>query len=313
MTLFSLGPLTGPVLGPLIGGFVAEAIGWRWTFWLLAIVGGALATAAAAIMRETHPKVLLERKAQYLRASTGNQDFVSKLASTDTASRILTQALVRPITLLLRSPILLVISLYVALVFGLLYILFTTFSPVFEGKYGFTTSTSGLVYLGLGIALLFDVLLFGALNMRVQAAVLKASGLPRPQPEHRLVLMIILSPFVSLGMFMYGWTVHYTVHWIVPVIATTFIGFGAFFVVMPAQLYIVDLFGSEAAASALSASLLLRYVSGTFLPLAAPKMYETLGYGWGNTLLGFLALAFVPAPILFYKYGERLRRKTVFF
>jgi len=144
----------------------------------------------------------------------------------------LTQALVRPITLLLRSPILLVISLYVALVFGLLYILFTTFSPVFVGKYGFTTSTSGLVYLGLGIALLFDVLLFGALNMRVQAAVLKASGLPRPQPEHRLVLMIILSPFVSLGMFMYGWTVHYTVHWIVPVIATTFIGFGALFVVV---------------------------------------------------------------------------------
>ena len=39
-------------------------------------------------------------------------------------------------------------------------------------------------------------------------------------------------------------------------------------------------------------------------------MYKALGYGWGNTLIGFLALAFVPAPIFLYKYGERLRAKT---
>jgi hypothetical protein len=79
---------------------------------------------------------------------------------------------------------------------------------------------------------------------------------------------------------------------------------------MPAQLYLVDLFGSEAAASALGANNLLRYLSSTFLPLAGPSMYRTLNYGWGNTLLGLLALGFVPAPVLFYKYGERLRAKT---
>ena len=79
---------------------------------------------------------------------------------------------------------------------------------------------------------------------------------------------------------------------------------------MPAQLYLVDLFGSEAAASALGANNLLRYLSSTFLPLAGPSMYKALNYGWGNTLLGFLALSFVPAPLLFYKYGEWLRSKT---
>lgn len=80
---------------------------------------------------------------------------------------------------------------------------------------------------------------------------------------------------------------------------------------MPAQLYLVGLFGSQAAASALGASNLLRFLSSTFLPLAGPAMYETLGYGWGDTLLGFLALAFVPFPVLFYKHGERLRAKPV--
>ena len=79
---------------------------------------------------------------------------------------------------------------------------------------------------------------------------------------------------------------------------------------MIAQLYLVDLFGSEAAASALGANNLLRYFSGTFLPLAGPGMYKLLGYGWGNTVLGFIALSFLPAPVLLYKFGERLRAKT---
>lgn len=38
-------------------------------------------------------------------------------------------------------------------------------------------------------------------------------------------------------------------------------------------------------------------------------MYESLGYGWGNSLLGFLALAMVPIPWYFMFYGEKMRLK----
>ncbi|WEW56375.1 hypothetical protein PRK78_001818 [Emydomyces testavorans] len=306
MALFSLGPLAGPVLGPVIGGFVAADKDWRWTFWLLAILGGTVEVAFLIFIRETHPKVLLERKAARLRASTGNPHLQSKLTRPMVPSQVLIQVLIRPLMLLLRSPILLVISLYVALVFGLMYLLFTTFTDVFEVQYGFSTSTSGLVYLGLGAALVASMFLFGALNDRVQAARMKADGVQRPRPEYRLILMIWFSPLVGVGLFMYGWTAYYKLHWIVPIIGTMFIGFGAFFVIMPAQLYLVELFGSEAAASALGANNLL----STFLPLAGPSMYQALNYGWGNTLLGFLALGFFPAPVLFYKYGEWLRART---
>jgi hypothetical protein len=63
------------------------------------------------------------------------------------------------------------------------------------------------------------------------------------------------------------------------------------------------------AASALAANGVLRSLFGTFLPLAAPKLYASLGYGWGNTIFGFLALAFMPVPVLFYKYGAYLRNR----
>lgn len=38
MSLWSLGPLMGPIIGPIVGGFLIQAKGWRWVFWLITIV-----------------------------------------------------------------------------------------------------------------------------------------------------------------------------------------------------------------------------------------------------------------------------------
>jgi hypothetical protein len=54
----------------------------------------------------------------------------------------------------------------------------------------------------------------------------------------------------------------------------------------PTQLYLIELFGPKSAASALGAYNLLRYIGGTFLPLAGAPLYKTpLHYGWGNVRL----------------------------
>ncbi|KAF6824638.1 MFS multidrug transporter [Colletotrichum plurivorum] len=306
--LFALGPLMGPVLGPVIGGFLSTREGWRWTFWLMAIMSGVMSIIALIFLRETHPNILLSRKAARLRQETGNPDLFSKLDRRLTPSQILIGAFVRTGKLLIFSPIVLIMSLYVGLVFGLLYLLFTTITPVFQGVYGFGAEIVGLAYLGIGIGELCSLVIFGTLSDRVSSWRAKVEG--RAVPEHRLILMMCFAPVMTVGFFIYGWTAHYQVHWIAPIIGTFFIGFGAFFVILPAQIYLVDVFGSEAAASALGANILLRCLFGAFLPLAGPKMYETLNYGWGNTLLGFLSLAFVPAPMLFYKFGGWLRSKT---
>ncbi|KAI2669805.1 hypothetical protein CBS147332_7975 [Penicillium roqueforti] len=308
--LFGLGPLLGPVLGPVIGGFVAEGKDWRWTFWVVAILGGAAGIGTLIFMRETHPNTLLERKAAYLRRTTGNLHLRSKLDRGLTKQQIIVAALVRPTKLLIFSPIVLVMSIYVALIFGLLYLLFATFSMVFEGQYGFSAGISGLAYLGLGIGELVGLVTFGILSDRILKSKMAADNVQEPKPEYRLVLMMWFPPVIGPGLFIYGWTAYHQVHWMAPIFGTFIVGFGAFFVIMPSQLYLVDLFGSEAAASALGANILLRSMFGAFLPLAGSHMYSALNYGWGNTLLGFLALAFAPVPILFYRYGEWLRSRT---
>lgn len=71
--------------------------------------------------------------------------------------------------------------------------------------------------------------------------------------------------------------------------------------------YLIDEF-AEHAASANAAARFWTNVLGFGFPIWAPVLYEKLGYGWGNTLLAFVALGLgVPAPLILWRYGERLR------
>ncbi|KAJ4409746.1 hypothetical protein N0V82_009377, partial [Gnomoniopsis sp. IMI 355080] len=72
MSAFSIGPLLGPIIGPVAGGFLAAAKGWRWVFWVLAIVAGSVALAMLVLMRETYAPVIIQRKVIRLRKETGN-------------------------------------------------------------------------------------------------------------------------------------------------------------------------------------------------------------------------------------------------
>lgn len=38
MAVWSIGPMLGPVVGPVCAGFLVEAKGWRWVFWVTTIV-----------------------------------------------------------------------------------------------------------------------------------------------------------------------------------------------------------------------------------------------------------------------------------
>ena len=67
---------------------------------------------------------------------------------------------------------------------------------------------------------------------------------------------------------------------------------------MALQVYLVDAF-VRYAASATAANTVLRSLLGGLLPLCGLKMYKALGLGWGNSLVGFLALALVPVPVFF--------------
>jgi multidrug resistance protein len=306
---WQLGPLLGPVLGPVIGGYIAQEAGWRWMFWLVAILSGILA-GGCLLVRESYAPTLLARKVARLRKETGNPNYT--LPATQGQGRspgvLFRRAIFRPLKMLFRSPIVLFMALEVSIVYAYLYLLFTTFTFVFRDQYGFGSGAAGLAYLGLGVG--FLVGLFGTGSTSDYIAKKRAAG-AAIKPEHRLPPLIFGVILVPLGLFWYGWTAEYKVHWMAPIAGTSLIGLGVLFVFMPIQAYLIDAF-TIYAASAIATNTVVRSLFGAVLPLAGQPMYAKLGLGWGNSLLAFIALATVPLTWVLMKNGERIRSSPRF-
>ncbi|KAH6672043.1 multidrug resistance protein [Halenospora varia] len=309
IAIWSLGPLLGPVIGPVAGGFLVAAAGWRWVFWLITIVAGVLSIAMFLFLNETYPVILLEKKAARLRKETGNTNLRSALTMDIPPAELFKRTIFRPIRMLL-SPIVFLLSTYMAFVYGLLYLLFTTISGVFIGTYGFSQGISGLAFLGLGIGMMVGLVSFGLVSDKLMKKMTAKNG-GKMKPEYRFPPMIPASFLIPIGLFLYGWTAKFGVQWVVPIIGTGFVGAGLIGAFMPISTYLIDAFTMHSA-SALAANTILRSLFGAFLPLAGPSLYKALGLGWGNSLLGFIALAMAPVPMIFWKYGERLRTSSRF-
>jgi len=97
-----------------------------------------------------------------------------------------------------------------------------------------------------------------------------------------------------------------------PNIGTALLSAGVIIAFQCIQTYVIDAY-PRYAASAMSAVSVLRSFAGFGFPLFAPYMYAQLEYGWGNTMLGLVcALLGMPATIMFWFYGERIRRRSPF-
>lgn len=217
MAVFSIGPLLGPIIGPIAGGFLAGAEGWRWVFWLLVILSGTTSILMIILARETYAPVLLQRKTERLRKETGNPLLRSKLDAGLSAADFFKRGIIRPMKMLVFSPICIFYAAYIAIQYGYLYLLFTSISDVFTRSYGFSTSLVGLVFLGLGVGSLLGLFVFGYTS-DLKTKKTKAEG-KEIKPEDRLTLLPIAACVLPAGFFIYGWTAEKHVHWIVPILS----------------------------------------------------------------------------------------------
>ncbi|KAL1599839.1 hypothetical protein SLS60_007644 [Paraconiothyrium brasiliense] len=306
MSSMILGPLFGPAIGPVAGGYLAEAKGWRWTFWLVTILAGAACIISFVFNRETYGYVLLKRRTARLQKETGNTELRSALDTGRTPQQLFKTAIVRPIRMLVLSPIVFLMSLVMAAVYGYLYLLLTTYPRVFGSQYNFSEKSIALVYLGVGVGSLLGLIFTGAVSDRLNNHLAKRYNDGKPKPEYRLPTMLLGGILVPVGLFLYGWSAERKVHWIAPVIGTAILGGAMMITFMPGLTYLIDAY-TVYAASVSAAATVFRSLVGALLPLAGNAMYDTLGVGWGNSLLGFVAVACIPVPLFFWIYGERLR------
>lgn len=189
MSVVAFGSVGGPILGPVFGGIIAERVGWRWVFGML-VCFGALTTATALVfMRETYAPRILELKAKRKARLTGDPGTVCTSLSNATLSERLRRAATRPLRLLLLSPIVLTLSLLSAITYGLQILLYISLPSVYKSRYGFTTTQSGLAFLGIGTGMVIGLLAFGIISDKVLVILAKQNG-GEKKPEYRLPVML---------------------------------------------------------------------------------------------------------------------------
>lgn len=313
MGMYSLAPLLGPAIGPIVGGWVVEGLReWRWIFWITSMYAGLTALVGVFLLPETYAPELLKRKARKLRKETGNQQLYTIYEKKDTSAWHvkLRHNMVRPFVLLATQPIIQVFAVYMAIIYGCMYILLTTFPQVFGDIYHETTGIASLNYISLAIGFTIGGQVGGRVVDYSYRTLRARQADGKGQPEFKLPLLMATSWIFPAGLLIYGWTAEYRTHWIGPNIGAAIFAAGGMGTFLVCQSYLVDVIPLYAA-SVLAAAVLFRSLGGFGFPLFAPSMYSALGQGWGNTLLALVsAVVGIPTPFVLYRYGPYLRARS---
>ncbi|KAH7383974.1 major facilitator superfamily domain-containing protein [Pyrenochaeta sp. MPI-SDFR-AT-0127] len=306
-SIIMMAPFAGPSLGPIVGGFVAQYKGWRWTQWCLLFITLVIFVAALP-MQETYKPIILQRRAKKLGLS------VKPAPGGVDIKRTFALKLARPMHMLFTEPAVFFFSLYTSFAFGVLFLFFAAFPYIFAlPPYSFSTSQAGLTFIAIGIGVLLggitcivvDRYLYQKKHHEAMAA-----GRPYADPEYRLYAAMIGSWGILIGLFWFGWCAGKGVHWAPTLLGAIPFAWGNLCLFTSSALYLVDVYGPLNGASAMAANGVSRYTLGAVFPLFTIQMYKALGVSWATSLLGFLSLAMIPIPYLFFKYGPSIRARS---
>ncbi|KAL4792620.1 major facilitator superfamily domain-containing protein [Aspergillus venezuelensis] len=301
--------IAAPVIGPLIGGFASQAKGWTWTIWELLWLSGFTLVLLFIALPETYAPNILSRRARRLRRITGMKDLTTEAEAEFAGTpkqRILFETLLRPFMLCFTEPIVLVLDIYIALIYGIFYLWFEAFPIVFEEIHGFNLGEGGLSFLGILVACYgMAIPLYCGWKYFFQRKHYSEDG--DIAPEKQLPPACVGCIALPISLFFFGWTGNYvSIHWIVPIVASMFFALGGCLIFYCVFTYLMGAY-PKYAASVLAGNDFMRSCFGAGFPLFASAMFHNLGVNWACTLLGCLTVLFVPAPFVLLRLGRRLR------
>ncbi|PBP21624.1 MFS general substrate transporter [Diplocarpon rosae] len=309
--VFAAATFIGPIAGPVMGGFITQSyLGWRWTAWITLIMAAFFGTIGIFLVPETAHAKILQSRAKHLRFETKNWAIHSQADTTNTElSALVTTYFLKPLQMLFQEPILLLMTMYMALIYGILYLFFEAYPISFQEERRWNQGVGALPFIGILIGVLLGAITITVVTKTRFARKLQKHG--RVIPEERLPPMILGSIILPIGLFWFAWTSSPNITWVPQAIAGIPIGWGILMIFLQGLNYIIDVYMWHAN-SAIAANTLLRSLAGAGFPLFATAMYHTLGVAWATSLLGFLCVAMIPAPILFFIYGSKIRKMSKF-
>jgi multidrug resistance protein len=311
----------GSIIAPIAGAYIVDRCGWRWTAWVTLILCGVVGILAALLLRESSHNRILMRRAARLRRETGNTNLRARAEMASLDPRVLLRKYcTKPVRMFIQEPILIVMTLYLTLVYGTLYLSYQLFPKAFQNR-GWRKPTATLPFISVGLGVLAALGLFSLFTMTWYKTRWLASQKAKPEeeaaaaggkgkqstqitPEHRLPPMILGAVILPPALIWFGWSGN--AHWISQTIACFFIGMALQLIFTSGIVYIVDTYLVNTV-SAISIHVMVRSLVSAVFPIVEGPMYERLHINWSATLLAGISAVIMVSPIVFMIYGSRIR------
>lgn len=336
MGIFSGFTLVGSAVGPLIGAGLTSSFDWRAIFWFLVIAAGASFVLLVLILPETArfivgnglvkpqhpwnqaPSMILRGKLipsqKQIPFEQGAQFALLVPPKKTSILRTFRIVCYKDVALTLAP---------IGLHYTLWFMIITAQSTLLQSEYNFTVLQVGISYLANGIGSILGSLVSGRImNKLYQKDVrkfkqswLEEHGPDIPPNMHefdiqkaRLKPAQVVSILVLGTSIIFGWTIEYKVHWIVPILMTFFISWGCVFYINLGTCLMVDLFPEEgsSASAALNVVRCLLCAAGL---AAVDRMTDSLGTGGAFTLMSGLVFLSWICIFLEMKNGHRWDRE----
>jgi multidrug resistance protein len=152
LAVYIFAPLLGPALGPILGGFLTSSGSWRWVFWSFSILSFVFVLFATIFFRETYEPKLLQSEAKRQRKEKNNPDLYTEFDSPDrNLFALLRRNLVRPLRMISTQPIVQILSVYMALLYGIMFLFLFTYPMLWTSQYHQSIAMGSLNYISAGL------------------------------------------------------------------------------------------------------------------------------------------------------------------
>jgi hypothetical protein len=246
-------------------------------------------TIGIFVVPETSHSRILQIRAQKIRFETKNWAVHAKADETPLdLHAVIHIYLFKPFIMLVKEPILLLITIYLAYIYGILYLFFTAYPISFQRERGWNQGVGALPFIGILIGVLLGSITITYVTKTRFARKLKKHG--RVIPEERLVPMIFGAVIFPIGLFWFAWTSSPHITWVPQAISGIFIGWGILMIFLQGLNYLIDVYLWHAN-SAIAANTLIRALAGAGFPMFATAMYDKLGVAVSIYFICFLTFA----------------------
>ncbi|KAL9022183.1 MAG: hypothetical protein Q9185_000583 [Variospora sp. 1 TL-2023] len=304
-SVLSLASYVGAGCAPIILGYVVPAENWRWTQYVTLMI--ALAAFLLGVgMPETYPREILRTRAR----RGGYTINLAKAESGVTLAEMARITIFTPLAMAVSDPVVIIVTLYLALNFAVLFQWFITVPVVLAMTYGFTLHQAGLAFIAAVVGAIASTLtssLIESITNRRHGCTSMANMAPI---EHRLVPGMFGALGLVASLFWIGFSAKPTTHFLVPIFGTGVYVWSSMSILTALVSYIFDAYPAKGTLSALTLMATTRIIFAAWLPLVIIQMIMGLQGQWAYSVFGFLAVPMIAVPIILFVFGPRLRARS---